>query len=185
MSVTLFSQTADGALVKLLQFDATMKEGHEFEAVATEHPVETGLDAVDGVRPKPISLTLEAIITNVPLRGGPPPQGFAPGGAPNVERALAQLRGVEASGQLLTVGGRFGNYENMVLLKISLQVDKSTSSDALVVSLTFREVRIVKSATVKLRVSIPRAKGKTDNGHKPSTPAKQSESLLHSIPTFF
>lgn len=48
-------------------FDLVMSEGHEATADVTEHPVETGSNIADHVRPNPEILNLELYVTNTPV----------------------------------------------------------------------------------------------------------------------
>lgn len=47
-----------------LQLDASINEQHQKSAELTKHPVETGSDVTDNIRPLPGKLTIEGIVTN-------------------------------------------------------------------------------------------------------------------------
>jgi hypothetical protein len=49
------------------QWDALTHEAHTIDALITEHPVETGVNVVDHVRPNPVRVTLEGLISQSPV----------------------------------------------------------------------------------------------------------------------
>ena len=51
-----------------MTFDAVLSEAHECTAEITSHPVESGLNITDNVRPNPDRLTLEVFVSNTPIR---------------------------------------------------------------------------------------------------------------------
>lgn len=48
--------------------DATLRQQHSAPSTVTDHPVETGSNISDHIRPEPDTLTLEGIISNTPIR---------------------------------------------------------------------------------------------------------------------
>jgi hypothetical protein len=65
--VKLSEQNSDADIILI---DVTMSETTNLEAEITEHPVEDGPDVTDHVRPKPISIDIEGIISETPLTLG-------------------------------------------------------------------------------------------------------------------
>lgn len=57
----------DDASSLIVSFDQTRSEQHEATAEVTDHPVETGSNIADHVRPQPQTLTLEVFVTNTPI----------------------------------------------------------------------------------------------------------------------
>lgn len=55
----------DGQLF-FIEVDATTREVHGFSNDVTDHPVETGAAITDHVRPKPITLSIDGVISNAP-----------------------------------------------------------------------------------------------------------------------
>src|SRR5713101_5273233 len=55
------------ALLDVITIDATLQEVHKADAEVTEHPVELGADITDHVRPKPVELRIEGIISDTPI----------------------------------------------------------------------------------------------------------------------
>lgn len=59
--------TTDLGAVFVIEFDATLSEQHTSSAQVTEHPVETGANITDHVRPMLDKVQLEGFITNTPI----------------------------------------------------------------------------------------------------------------------
>jgi hypothetical protein len=64
MAVFLISQTDPTDIV---YFDLTLSEVYEETSEITSHPVETGVNVVDHVRPNPLTVSLQGYVTNTPL----------------------------------------------------------------------------------------------------------------------
>jgi Dit-like tail protein len=64
--VSLIWSDANGNKSQLV-IDATVSDTHTTTATPTEHPVEKGVAITDHVRPGPLKLSLECVITNTPL----------------------------------------------------------------------------------------------------------------------
>jgi hypothetical protein len=50
-----------------IAIDATVRESHTATSTITDHPVETGSNVSDHIRPDPDMLTLEGVISNAPI----------------------------------------------------------------------------------------------------------------------
>ena len=61
------SYSAGGAIV-FIEFDGTEREQHDAAVHITDHPVEKGVDITDHVRVEPEHLTIDALLTNHPIR---------------------------------------------------------------------------------------------------------------------
>ena len=53
-----------------VQFDASISEHHAGTAQVSQHQVETGPNITDHIRPMPMTLSLEAFVTNTPINSG-------------------------------------------------------------------------------------------------------------------
>ena len=53
--------------LQLIEIDCSINEKHTFESTVTDHPVETGTNIADHIRPEPIKLELEGRISNTPI----------------------------------------------------------------------------------------------------------------------
>lgn len=70
MSITILWADDAGAVVSC-QFDADEQETHDLQNVITEHPVETGADISDNVRPQLRRFTVEGFVTDSPMLSNP------------------------------------------------------------------------------------------------------------------
>lgn len=59
--------TTPAGYVFVIEFDATVSEQHTQTAQVTEHPVETGVNIADHVRPQLGKIQLEGFVTNTPI----------------------------------------------------------------------------------------------------------------------
>ena len=50
-----------------IAIDCTVTERHTSTATVTEHPVESGSNITDHIRPEPVQLSVNGIITNTPI----------------------------------------------------------------------------------------------------------------------
>lgn len=147
----------------VLVIDATMQETHSAGSEVTEHPVEVGSDITDHVRPKPIEVRIDGIVTNAPLQtdllsaalGASP---LAPGLALANAAALAligkaeftkdaynTLRRIRDNAVLVVLNTAYEAYENMVMSDLQIVRDQHTG-DALHFTATFRQIVIVDAA---------------------------------------
>ena len=119
-----------GAAVSL-EFDVTSSQGYEATSEVTEHPVEDGAPISDHVKPNNSSFTLEALITNNPVR--------VPSG---------QLQGArrESATVDLSVGGR---PLQATVKRWTSEFDRVTECDVLLENLV--NARIVVRLTTGLR----------------------------------
>lgn len=160
--------------VDALELDATLSETHSSESEVTEHPVETGSNIVDHVRPKPESLTLEGIISNTPVDEKTRTKvGKAVKGATGrAEAALIALRRMRDEGRLVIVATRHRTYSNMVLVSLSVPRDAKLG-DVVRFSATFKQVRIVSTRMTDVLVPTAKrtAKKKADLGPQATKPA--------------
>lgn len=129
----------DGRDLSTLDLDASPSQTHASEAEVTEHPVETGEQIVDHVRPRPRTLRIEGVVTGEPL--GPRRGGASP------ESAFDVLERLLEAGRPLTVETSLRTYEQMVLQSWEAPRDAQTGR-ALLFTATFRQIRIVRSQTV-------------------------------------
>lgn len=150
----------------VLVIDATMQETHSAASEVTEHPVEVGSDITDHIRPKPIEVRIDGIITNAPLQtdalslalGASP---LAPGLALANAAALAligkaeftkdafnTLRRIRDNGVLVVLNTAYEAYENMAMTDLQIVRDQNTG-DALHFTATFRQIVIVDAAKLE------------------------------------
>lgn len=185
--VNTFYCAIDGFLI-----DAIISESHELDNEVTEYPVESGADITDNVRPKPLVVTMECLVTNTPIgamagvrkKAGQIGEVITSTGAGSdvtdhtptgdCYQHLKQIRDNREPVKIVTT---LETYDNMVLR--SLSIPRATGrGDELRFTAEFQKVQIV-SNTRSTRVAIPAAKGDHTVSAKPKptgtgTPVKQT-----------
>lgn len=165
-------------------FDAVVTDVRTRDVDVTEHPVETGADVADHVRPKAQELRLEGWIADHPIPGTPAGLLYGQGEDGRSEDVYAQLEAYELAGTLLRVDTKGRSYSNLVLQQLSRTTDK-TGIDAIHFTATLKEIRIISSQTVALvNTKVNAAKGKTDTGKQATaeaTPAERRASVLANL----
>lgn len=175
----------------VIDFDVVSREDPEYPATATEHAVEQGAALVDHLRPGSLTIQVEAVITDKPIRA----PSYGTGGAQTVVGAsltfdrefdrvgavVARLRAAQVGAELCVWTGRLGRVENIVVQNFR---PPFTSALGTVMSLSLRQIRV---AEVR-RVAIPqtlqdRGQARRDRGKQPpvEAPAPKRESLAARI----
>jgi hypothetical protein len=149
-------------LVKIddLTVDCSVSETHTFENELTENPVERGAAVVDHRRSKPNGVTIVGIVSNTPIKQE---DREADGANQRAEAAFTRLLELREAGELFTVKTKRRTYNNMAIVSLVVPADASIG-DALQFSVTFREIRVVDSKTVKLKTSTNKGKKKQEKG---------------------
>ena len=171
----------------IVTFDATLQETQTFTSEVTEHPVEQGADITDHVRPKPIELRIQGIITETPLDDSlimaaakaVPGLGLLASSAFTLNSMLSNsgvvrgafnsLRAIRDSGQPITVSTKYRSYSSMVITELAFTRDQHTG-DAMAISLSLREVLTVSSAVTTIQLPTM-AQGALDMGTQATTGA--------------
>lgn len=163
----LFSVQAPG--MQALEVDAVLNEAPTWSKDVTQYEVEDGKPVSDGVRKRPITLTLECMVSNSPIRS-------------LIDTAVALADGLLGGGQRnqeiynllwdlyqyddeITVYTRYKTYTNMVITSIS-PARRPEDGDALIFTMELQEVRKASSATTE----VPAGMGvKPDTGKSSAT----------------
>jgi hypothetical protein len=170
------------AMIDDFLIDCVLSEDHQFESEVTEYPVEDGADITDNVRPKPIVVTMECLISNTPLPPisalrGPRADGTA-FSLLSATRAILQVTPaqeayqrmllIRAAREPVTIRTSVDTFKNMVLKNLTIP-RAAGGGDALRFTATWQQIEIVTN-TRGTRVAIPGAK---DGGsrHKPAAPS--------------
>jgi hypothetical protein len=154
--------TSESAAFDLLRVDFSP------EAVATEHPVELGVDVTDHVQVRPLRFTAQAFVTSSPL--GPNPAPFA------IEEAVGFFE--RQLGQLLTVviDGE-GTFSSMVLEGFAHGRDNRQGRPF---DLRFKYVRVASAVSVAIP---PRAPAPVAAAGAPTEQALGQQSTTPGTPT--
>ena len=169
-------------LIGDLGIDCTVTETHTATATVTEHPVESGSNITDHIRPEPVQLAVTGIITNSPIGTRQTQRVINAGGAvvtatqleaaPNAlgyaQTAWKKLEGYRQTAKPIRVVTRDRTYESMAMLSLTVPKTAKTG-DALEFSATFKEVRIVENRTTRRVVAkAPKSHAKVDTGKQPT-----------------
>lgn len=154
------------------EIDVALSEDHSFESEVTAHPVEIGADIADHVRARPITVTLEGIVSDTPIGSlAERRQQFTlvNGEAFMLasDEALAFLLAVRDAREPVTIQTTLRSYDDMMLQSLTVPRSSATG-EALRFTATFVQVVLVTNERTVVRVSVPRASNKVNRGNKPS-----------------
>ena len=169
-------------LIGDLAIDCTVTETHSASATVTEHPVESGANITDHIRPEPLQLSITGIVSDTPL-GSKQIQRSIDIGGTSVQikqqdtptsptgfgrAAWSKLEAIRSSGKLVKVVTRDKPYEDMALVSLSVPKDARTGG-AFAFTAQFRQVRIVFNRSTKVVVAkAPKSHKKQDTGKQPT-----------------
>jgi hypothetical protein len=150
--------------IAALEVTATLSEGHSRQADVTEHPMETGADAADHIRPKPTLLRLEGVVSD----GVPQPGGVAL----TTDQAYAALERILDTAEPVTIATSLREYQNMVMTSLDVPRD-ARGGHALRFTASFKSVRLVQtqSTTILQRREEPRLRAPELGQKKPGAEA--------------
>lgn len=140
------------AFIDNFAIDCLISDNHTFESEVTEFPVESGSTISDNIRPKPITIVMECIVSNTPLENA---SRFRKDGSVPTEDAYAMLQKIRTDRRLVTISTSLQDYTNMAMESLSIP-RASGRGDELRFSATFKQVQIVTNVRGK-RVAIPAA----------------------------
>lgn len=141
--------------------DVTLSEDHEFESEITDYPVESGSNISDNIRPRPITVTMEGLVSKHPfdhiklLRD-------VPESPHHPHDAYAVLLAIREDREPVTIRTSLDVFKDMALQSLSMPRDASTG-DALRFTAKFQQIQTVENKRSK-RTAIPAGKGKTNFG---------------------
>jgi hypothetical protein len=163
--------------VEFLAFDGTATDTYDVEATATEHPIETGADITDHVRPMPARITLDVIMTKTPH-----PDVADADDEHRAETARATVRRLISEGVEVEVTTDVGAWASMLLLTCS-ESRTADSGAGFRAQITAREIRRVAVQTITApspRVERARRRGdrgtQTGEAADPAAPVARSPS---------
>jgi hypothetical protein len=157
-------------LLEFVELDASITEGHSFDTVITDHPVEAGANVSDHVRLVPSRLKISGIVSNQPL--SLTQINLNPTRA---DEAFATLLSYQEDAQLLTVTTTLQVYEDMLLKSLSVTRDKDTGN-IVAMDLDFQQVVTVESSFAAVAPKDTKQKSgqnKKQVGKKATRPVKR------------
>lgn len=149
-----------------LLIDVTLSEEHTFESDITDYPVESGGTISDNIRPKPITVTIEGLVTNTPLDPMRTQRGDEDQAAKSAQTAFAYLMGVYTKRDTVTLRTSLGTFKKMGLASLTVPRSKEIG-DALRFNARFQQIMVVTNARV--RTATRNTGGKRKLGTKPLT----------------
>lgn len=168
-TLSTFTGTTPGENGLILEIDATVRQNHRISQSIPQHPVEEGFEISDDVQPKPKTLVLDCIISDIP------PQILAAFAQPILDlingntrssSAWTVLKGLvgemvdgstlqpELLGQPFDVVTSLDVYKSMLVEDINLNRSQSTG-ESISFSISLRQVRIVSSVVGPDRANAP------------------------------
>jgi hypothetical protein len=146
----------DGFLI-----DATLSETHEHPSKVTEFPVEKGIDIADNIRPEPIKITLECVVSDTPLgrvkqaRESAAQAGGAVSSDPPSMQAYKKLIAIRDKREPVLVQTSLKDFPSMALENVSVP-RKSGEPDQLMFTVTLVQIEVVENARRTVQVAAPK-----------------------------
>lgn len=153
---------AQYAIIAGFWVDCTLRESHTFDSDVTNYPVESGSNITDNIRPLPLIVEMEGVVSNTPI------------GALVNQRAALSAMGVKPSDDCYDTFTRLWQtrepiqivtslrtYDNMAMK--SLSFPRGDHEDGIKFNATFQQIFSVDNKR-EIRVSIPIASGGTGTG---------------------
>jgi hypothetical protein len=169
-------------LIGDLALDCTVTETHTATSTVTEHPVESGANITDHIRPDPVQLSITGIVSDTPIGSRQVQRSIEVGGA-SVQvtqqeppssatgfgrAAWAKLDAIRTAAKPVKVVTRDKTYENMALVSLSVPKESKTGG-ALNFTAQFKQVRIVYNRTTRVVVAkATKSHKKQDTGKQPT-----------------
>jgi hypothetical protein len=210
---TIITWTLKDGQSQAIELDAVVRQSHESSATATEHPVETGANISDHIRPNLDRLTLEVVVSNKPttvpatqMDGvSRDPAGLElqdqtglvlakanvlifDGEFDRVRTIYDLLLELQSNGEIVSIQTSLRDYTNMVLQRVS-PLREAGSGDALFATVEARQIRVVDSEVVEVqepeqdRDRRRRNRGRQNTAE--STNPRDSSVLARLMSTFF
>lgn len=158
-------------LIDGFEIDAELVSDHTFDSEVTDHPVEVGADVSDNVRPLPIMVQIEGVVSDTPL--GTLASRRSVGVLPS-DDALSKLLTIRDAREPIKISTSLRSYDSMIMQALQITKD-STTGRALRFRATFKQVIIVANERVTRRTVVPRSKSSVNRGNKATTPVPSAQ----------
>ncbi len=147
--------------------DCSLSENHTFESEVTDYPQESGSNISDNIRPKPIVVMMECLVSNSPIGAIAQLRSADGNSDAPVDAAYDVLKKIYKSRDTVTIRTSLATWPNMAMK--NLTIPRATGrGDELRFTATFQQLQTVTNKRFT-RVSLPRATGKSGNA-KPLQP---------------
>jgi len=155
MSVITFNYEIPEKSIGGFVIDAFVVEKYSFTNSVTDIPIEDGSTASDNVVVNPAEIHISAfigmaefVVLDGPVDAGDPKQ--------RIISAYHELLRLKNEGKPLDLVTGLDTFPNMVITAFEIDRDVETGAD-LQFDMTFKEIRVIKSETVKINSSTPSA----------------------------
>ncbi len=144
----------DGYLI-----DCLLTVEHVFDNEVTEFPVESGPDVTDNIRPRPIQVTMECIVSNSPIGAIATARANAIAGefSGPADEAYERLLTIRDNRALVPIRTGLQEFKNMALKSLGVP-QSSETGDAIKFTVVWIQVQLVENKRF-VRVAIPMATG--------------------------
>lgn len=149
--------------------DVVLSEDHTFESDVTEYPVESGSNITDNVRPRPIVVTMECLVSNTPIGflASRHPNGEQGGGGEPADDCYELLQKIRDKREPVIIRTSLRTFDNMVLKSLSIPRAKDRG-DALKFTASFQQIQVVTNKRTR-RIAVPGGGGRNNKGQLPAT----------------
>lgn len=142
------------ALIDGFVIDCLLNEVHQLDNEVTEFPVEDGSTISDNIRPKPLVVQMECLISDTPLEFA---GLFRPKTSIPTDDAYSLLKTIREQRRLIEIDTSLEHYKNMAVESLSIPRPAGRGDD-LRFNATFKQVELVQNIRgERLRVAIPQA----------------------------
>lgn len=165
-----------------LALDCTVTETHTATSTVTKHPVESGSNITDHIRPEPVQLSITGIVSDTPIGAREVQRAIEIGGV-SVQikqqetptsptgfgrAAWSKLDAMRLAAKPVTVLTRDKKYESMAIVSLTVPKEAKTGG-ALYFTAQFEQVRIVFNRSTRIVVAkSPKSHKKQDTGKQPT-----------------
>lgn len=166
-----------------LALDCTVTETHTATSTVTQHPVESGANITDHIRPDPVKLAITGIVSDTPIGAREVQKALNVGGVSVQIRqqdtptspvgfgraAWSKLEEIRNAAKPVTVLTRDKKYESMAMVLLSIPKE-AKNGGALYFTAQFEQVRIVFNRSTRIVVAkAPKSHKKQDTGKQPTS----------------
>lgn len=151
-------------LIDGFPIDATVTESHTFDSDVTDFPVEKGADITDHVRPKPLKISMEGLVSATPI-GVVAQHATRKNGLLPVDNAYDKLIAIRDAGEPIPITTSLNTYKSMVMSSLDFPRE-SGEPFQLRFKATFVQVTIITNNRTTVRTSTPGGQAQQSVGQK-------------------
>lgn len=154
--------------------DAALSEVHRFPSEVTQFPTEEGSDLTDNIRPGPIEVQIEGVVSDTPIGVTAvvrQTQSAEAGDDVEVlpsEQALALLERIRDERKPVTIQTSLKVYERMAMEMLEVPRERTTGK-ALQFTASFRQITTATNERTVIRTATPAGRAKRKLGPKAAT----------------